>query len=300
MAISHLLPEQLGFNMNRTAVIIQAHGGFEYLCKLAEINKDTYFIVHIDAKTSVSESSLSKFNQLDNLSLIDQSDRIKVYWGGSSQLNATLLLLERVLANKNIDFIHFISAECFPLYSFRDIEDIWVSSNGGNFIECRKRPDTDWRLKTQVIYSNTSITRTFFGRCLNRVHKIIGNITNPCGWSDNRLWYGSGWFSIRRELAEKITYENMENNYFRQFRRKPCADEHAMQVFIKDFNIQNIEYKNKRFIDFPNGKASPRYISSLNDDFINSLRSEGFWFVRKVEQVTSLENIEYIKGNRSS
>lgn len=280
--------------MNKTIVLIQAHGGEDYIYNMALRNKDTMFIIHFDAKYELDRCFIEESKKISNLLILPEKDRVKVYWGGSSQLKATLNLLSEAVSLGDFDVFHFISGECFPLYNFSEIEKMWRSGGELNHLECKKREDVEWRLKVKVFYSNSNFTRTVLGRCFNLLHKLIGRYFNPCQWDRDRLWYGSCWFTIKRELANKIVHEHKYNNYFKQFDFKPCVDEHAIQVFVNDFKIVNVNSDIKRYIYFSHGKSSPVYISDLENKDIHMYRSKGFWFVRKVNSKIAIDSINKI------
>jgi len=271
----------------KTAVLIQAHSNLDYILLLIKQNKKIFFIIHFDKKFRVSERSLSDIKKNDNVVVLEDIDRVNVFWGGYSQLRATLNLIN--IANKieGIELFHFISAECLQLLDFEAIYDEWLELGSKNFIECRKRISSEWRLKVKVYYSETKFTRTFIGRVFNRLHKIIGNKFNPCNWDDNLQWYGSCWFSLNKYMIDEISKCDMDYDYFDKFKYHPCVDEHALQVFAREKNIE-VTDNNKRMVLFKENKSSPEYFNDLTIEDLSSYRNLGYWFLRKVHQNESM------------
>ncbi|MCC3733297.1 beta-1,6-N-acetylglucosaminyltransferase [Rouxiella badensis] len=265
----------------RTAVLIQAHKNEKYIEYLAKNNTDVAFYVHIDKKNKSPYQYLMRLN-LSNLIVLE--DRVSVFWGGSSQIHATLRLLEAAYANVEHKFFHLISAECVPLKSFSKIESEWMEDESLNFIESRKRKETEWRLKIRVFHSNTAWMRTIPGRVINRVSRVLGSIYNFSGMDEDLFYFGSQWFSINRELVSRILYVNKEMDFFDEFNGISCADEHAFNIFVKKFDIKTID-SNKRFIIFDG--VSPKYLNYEELKELTSLKNEDFWFARKVTPATA-------------
>lgn len=277
----------------KTAVLIQAHNNFKYIEELIINNNDILFIIHIDKRKYIDKSFIDFMNHSPNSIILLDDKRVNVYWGGSSQILATLNLLIEAYKFNEIQFFHLLSAECVPLIQFKEIERQWEGFQNLNFIECRRRKEVEWRLRVNMYYNNTALTRTFIGKVLNRLHKNIGELLNLTNWNDELNWYGSQWFSINRQLVSQILDKHQVNNYFNLFKFKTCSDEHAFQFFIKDMSIKNIADDNKRYIDFRKNKSSPSYLT-YND--LEMLRKKNiFWFARKVREEDS---ILFIKNNK--
>ncbi|MBT0721221.1 beta-1,6-N-acetylglucosaminyltransferase [Rosenbergiella collisarenosi] len=278
----------------KTAVLIQAHSNLDYILLLIKKNKNIYFIIHFDKKFMIPEKSLSDIKKNNNVLVLEGINRVEVFWGGYSQLRATLNLINVANKIEGIELFHFISAECLQLLDFEKIYDEWLSLGSKNFIECRKRLSSEWRLKVKVFYSETKFTRSFLGRVSNRLHKIIGNKFNPCKWDDHLQWYGSCWFSLNRFMINEISNYDMNYNYFEKFKYHPCVDEHALQVFAKEKNIE-VTDNNKRLVLFKGEKSSPEYFNNLTIEDLISYRNLGYWFLRKVNQKESMSFLKIDK-----
>ncbi|HHG8608515.1 TPA: beta-1,6-N-acetylglucosaminyltransferase, partial [Morganella morganii] len=81
-----------------TAVLIQTHNNAKYISTLAKRNPSVRFYVHVDNKTPLTYKEIEK-NNISNLYLI--KNRVDVYWGGSSQLIATLRLMMEAIKDSN-------------------------------------------------------------------------------------------------------------------------------------------------------------------------------------------------------
>lgn len=271
-----------------TAVAILAHNNINYIKLLAKSFSDIYFVVHLDFKAKI-DSTLLVDEDIPNLYLLHE--RVPVFWGGFSQVEATLKLLEGILKVKTIKYIHLISGECYPLISFAEMESYWDQYPGRNFIESHDRPDNAWRVRTWMPHANTKHMRTFSGRVLKRILRLSSCLFNSSGISAYP-YYGSLWFSITRSLAEEIVSVNKKTSYFNKYKRITCSDEHAFAMFVREFNSLDVSNDNKRFIQFPPGASNPLYINI--DDVIkhnNSLEVK-YWFARKFTESSMLKRMK--------
>ncbi|MDS0907512.1 hypothetical protein OSC03_10815 [Morganella morganii] len=274
--------------MNSTAVLIQAHNNHKYIYELAKKNYDTYFYIHIDLKNDLSFNYLNN-NKLPNIFLI--KNRISVYWGGVSQINATLLLLREAHKNKNIYYFHLMSGECFPVKSFKEIETEWDNHKDDNFIESYIRPDNEWRVRTWIPFANTKYLRTIIGRITSRLLRYVSYLVTTSG-NNHPVYFGSQWFSINRTLVTSIIDIDDNTLFFRNYKQTVCSDEHAFQTCVRLYNLSNIKNKNNRYINFKPKSSSPNYLT--RDEIKKIIKTNNYWFIRKVNE---LDMLYFLHGN---
>lgn len=271
-----------------TVVMILAHHNIEYIKALAEKFRDVYFIVHFDSKAELT-LPIRKVSNILNLCFLP--DRLPVYWAGYSQVNATLKLIDAAIERTNAKYFHLISAECFPLISFSEMEKEWDKNGTINYIESHIRQDNEWRVRTWMPHADTRHMRTFWGKVLKRVLRATSIFFNSSG-INSQPYYGSLWFSINRELAEKINYISKTTNYFQKFSKITCSDEHAFAMFVREYNCNGIIDENKRFILFPSGASNPLYLD-LDDTIIhNNTLKDKYWFARKIKEESMLKKMK--------
>ncbi|WP_435952991.1 beta-1,6-N-acetylglucosaminyltransferase [Dryocola sp. BD626] len=274
-----------------TAVLIQTHNNASYISLLAKLNPDVSFYVHVDLKCDDIFHEIKK-TSCENIFLLE--DRVSVYWGGYSQIVATLKLLHMALIKSNASYYHLMSGECFPLIPFSQMEKIWGCTPTVNFIESHKRPDNEWRMRTWLPFVDTKHMRTFPGRVIKKTLRFISNIVKTSNITDD-IFYGSQWFSINRELCQKIVHVYQNQDFFNKFSSVTCSDEHAIQMLVRKFDNADIADNNKRYIFFEDGASSPNY---LDEDKINMLRRDfnsEYWFVRKVHEVDMINQLNGCK-----
>lgn len=266
-----------------TAVLIQTHNNAKYICTLALKNPKVRFYVHVDKKKPLVFEEIKK-NNIVNINLIDE--RVNVYWGGSTQLTATLKLMNEAIKNNKNKFFHLISGECLPLKSFEEIEKEWKQNPKLNYIESNKNSEYDWRLKTIYPHANTDYLRTLLGKVLTKILKLSSNILKLTNIDKNNYYFGSQWFSITRSTIEKIIFISNSSNFFLDFKYTTCADEHAFQILVRKYNVEYITNNNKRLINFA-GNSSPIYLSKKT--LIDEINKNNYWFARKVKENVAID-----------
>lgn len=274
----------------KTAVLIQSHNNSNYICNLARIFYDVRFYIHIDKKNSIDFNFILESN-IQNIILI--KDRVNVFWGGASQIYATLNLLNEAMKNPENEYFHLMSGECLPLKDFKLIEQEWSENPNINYIESHLDKKNEWRLKVRVPHSDTKYLRTFIGKAFNKILKFSTYIYKSTDFDENYFYFGSQWFSINRSLAKKFIDKKNES-YFRNFKNITCADEHAFQILARiEDKSTNISDNNKRFIMFKK-KSSPEYLTEKN---LLNIDKNSYWFARKVKEEILISHIKTLRNN---
>ena len=258
----------------KTAVLIQTHKKIDHFYDLFKSNKNVIFIIHFDKKSGVLYEN-DFFDNLGNVVVLD--DPINVYWGGFSQIEATLLLIKKAYTFKSIKFFHLISGDCLPLIPFESMEKCWGEDGNELYLEIDDKKDIYWRLNIQAPHVDTNLIRTVPGKIINRLLRVLGSRLKFTKLDVRDYAYGSQWFSFTREHTE-IILENYENGFFNSFKKIACADEHAFQILFKKLRYKSAG--NRRFIKFIKGKSSPEILSIKE---ICDAKERGFWFARKVD-----------------
>ncbi|WP_225902397.1 beta-1,6-N-acetylglucosaminyltransferase [Escherichia coli] len=261
-----------------TAVLIQTHNNAKYISTLAKRNPSVRFYVHVDNKTPLTYKEIEK-NNISNLYLI--KNRVDVYWGGSSQLIATLRLMMEAIKDSNNKYFHLISGECLPLKSFADIEAEWKLTPDTNYIESHRDPTYDWRLKALYFHTDTKYLRTPLGRVITKILKFSTIFFTTSKIDKNYYFVGSQWFSVTRSTINKFISIYTSTSFFSHFKYTTCADEHAFQILVRMYGIDNIADNNKRLIMFTD-KSSPIYLSEKI--LQKNIEASNFWFARKVNE----------------
>ena len=267
--------------MKKHALLIQAHQDISYFIKLAKIQPNVNFYVHIDAKSDYFPDAETA--QLANVFLL--KDRITVRWGGFSQIKATLKLFERAFANEDNAYFHLVSGEDVVLQPFEVIEKQWQHQFGFQaMMSCEIAPQYAYRFIMDSPHADSNWQRQLTGKIITKLQQGVAKV-KPY---HSPIYFGSQWFSVTRADWEKIVPFTDEYSDF--FRHKLVPDEHFFQTLIAEklTNQIRLSNDNRRQIIFDknvNNGNSPIYLDLLK---LERAKFDGYWFARKVKKDVAL------------
>lgn len=292
--------------MKKHALLIQAHQDISYFIKLAKIQPNVNFYVHMDAKSDYFLDPETA--QLANVVLL--SDRISVRWGGFSQIEASLKLFETAFANEDNAYFHLLSGEDVVLQPFEVIEKQWQQRfDFQTMMTCEIAPQYAYRFIMDSPHADSNWQRQLTGKIITKLQQGVAKV-KPY---HSPIYFGSQWFSVTREDWEKIVPFTDEYSDF--FRHKLVPDEHFFQTLICEKLTQHnqseqehsqqqysqqphsqknsanqlcLSGNNKRLIVFDkaiNNGNSPIYLDLLK---LKRAKFDGYWFARKVKKDVAL------------
>ena len=275
------------------AYLIMAHNNFAQLQTLITLldapQNDIY--LHVDKKAKMFRPDKIKVTHSE-LILID---RIRVNWGGHSQIKCEMNLL-KASAQKQYDYYHLLSGVDLPLKSQKEIRSFFESAYPKNFIKFDDRAIQSGsflhRVRTYHLFQdyfglNTGVLPGFLRRLENlslRFQEIIGV---------QRKQYiipykGTNWFSITHELVKYVLAR--ENIIKKQFYHTVCADEVFLHSIVMDSPYRETVVSNSlRAIDWTRG-APYVYKSEDVDELLNSENLFGRKFDENIDR-SAIEKI---------
>lgn len=229
--------------MYRQAYLIIAHKydeTFKTLLKMLDRDENDIY-VHMDTKNK-------QFDENDCKKLIDKSGifftrRTSVTWGGYSQINSELILLETATAHEKYNYYHLLSGQDLPIKSSNEIIEFFTKHQGKEFVAFDKEK-FDCYNRVRYFYP----LQEMVGR--NR-KSVLGIISSGIVWFQKiihlkrnngiRFQKGPNWFSItddlaryvidRREWIEKVFYDSI------------CCDEIFLQTIVINSLFANRIYQ---------------------------------------------------------
>ena len=267
--------------MKKHALLIQAHQDISYFIKLAKIQPNANFYVHVDAKSDYFPDAETA--QLANVFLL--KDRITVRWGGFSQIEATLKLFETAFANEDNAYFHLLSGEDVVLQPFEVIEKQWQQQfDFQAMMTCEIAPQYAYRFIMDSPHADSNWQRQLTGKIITKLQQGVAKV-KPY---HSPIYFGSQWFSVTREDWEKIV--SFTDEYSDFFRHKLVPDEHFFQTLITEklTNQIRLSNDNRRQIIFDknvNNGNSPIYLDLLK---LERAKFDGYWFARKVKKDMAL------------
>lgn len=269
--------------MKKHALLIQAHQDISYFIKLAKIQPNVNFYVHMDAKSKSCDYPKTDLANLANVFLL--KDRITVRWGGFSQIEATLKLFETAFANEDNAYFHLLSGEDVVLQPFEVIEKQWQQRfDFQAMMACKLAPECAYRFIMDSPHADSNWQRQLTGKIITKLQQGVAKV-KPY---HSAIYFGSQWFSVTRADWEKIVPFIDEYSDF--FRHKLVPDEHFFQTLITEklTNQIRLSNDNRRQIIFDknvNNGNSPIYLDLLK---LEQAKFNGYWFARKVKKDVAL------------
>lgn len=248
---------------------------------LAHSQVDVY--VNIDKKNADSLILGSEI-QNDRVTFIRP---IEVNWGGYSQIQAEIALLEEMSLRAKYDYVHLLSGKDALIKPIGDVVSFFEQVPQMEFVQLEER-------NTQYIFEKVQYRyplQEMVGRGKNigwAAQKLMLQIQKKIGLHENVVerygnWYkGSQWFSITGEFAEYILRNRMQIEEV--FKGKQAVDEIFIPTLLMNSSfrsrLSNSEFGNLRYIDWNDQKNSPKTLTS--DDF-EKIMDSGKLFARKID-----------------
>ncbi|MBQ7156121.1 MAG: hypothetical protein IJR85_11295 [Synergistaceae bacterium] len=260
--------------------------------------------IHMDAKNrSYNPAETLK---LTKYSRIFHAPRIKVSWGGYSQINAELILLEAATSQGHYEHYHLLSGADLPIQKREDIIKFFEEHHGIEFVHSSTVPikDTDevfMRMKYYHLLQDLHgrpARKNIIMRILRKTERTLLHLQKLIHISRNKginFYWGSNWFSITDELARYVLTKR--EWIHRTFHNTLCCDEFFLQTIAMEskfqcnlFRINGNQPGNVRLIDWKRGEP---YTFRLSD--IEELKASKAMFARKFSPSADREVIEKIR-----
>lgn len=288
----------------RTAYILQVHKNPEQINKfikqlISGELADVY--VHIDKKNY--KLIYEKIIKSPYVKILEKS--IDCNWGDISQVDATILLLEEVLASKKkYDFICLRSGQ--DLLVKNGLKEYLIQYKDRIFLNHSKINDEDlgfmmikWPEISRKRYTTAHPIR-IFRRVLLSLYRHKVNIfpntkTLPKGYS---FYKGSQWFSIPFYVAEYIIdFLKINNEYYDFFKNSLVPDESFFHTIIMNSPYRGNVVNNNLFFmkwgEILSERNSPQDLSFVDTKEIED--SECF-FARKFNEEKDKRVISYFSS----
>lgn len=288
---------------NKHAYLIMADSNFEQLKILVELLDDPRndIFIHIDQKSSFDNRQENITTNYSNLYFIP---RIKVYWGGFSQILCELNLFEFASKQQSYSYYHLLSGKDLPLQTQDYIHDFFKQHQGKEFISFSSPEDTE---KTKAYNRvghyhffpelSTRSASTSIGVFLIKTFRYTEKILHQFFKIDIfkkynlKLGYGSNWISIDQKFVDELI--NQKDTIIKIYKHSVFSDEIFIQTLIlnnpelfkKNYTTTPNDYtkSNMRYIYFEDGAGSPNTWTLSDIDKLYSAQNQGFLFARKFD-----------------
>lgn len=275
------------------AYLISAYKNPEQVYRLISVlNADNAsFFLHIDKKSDKApfEEMLTEFNNK-----VQYIKREKIVWGGFGIVKAAINGFQAIDENGNYDYLHFLTAQDYPIKSLNEINNFFIENYGKSFLCYFSVPSDSWlfggmdRIQNYHIgkrKGKSKISRQslyYFNRIIQKTG--IFKRKHPDGL---KPFGGEGNMSLHKSAVQYIL-EYLENNprFFNFHKYSFAPDEMMFHTIL--LNTSNQQLKKNLinmllwYIDWtkPNAKTYPVVFGT--EDFEN-IKNSTKLFARKFD-----------------
>ena len=268
--------------MYRQAYLIIAHRydeTFKTLLRMLDSDENDIY-VHMDLKNK-------QFDEDDCRKLIKRSGiyftkRTSVTWGGYSQINSELILLEMATAHRKYNYYHLLSGQDLPIKSNNEIMNFFKKHQGVEFVAFDKEKfDCDDRVRyfyplQEMVGRNR---KSFLGR-ISSAMTLFQKVVHLKRNAKIQFQKGPNWFSITDDLARCVI--ERKEWIKKAFHDTICCDEVFLQTIVINSvfadriyqyaSTKNTEEAAMRLVDWERGGPyvfkSEDYSELLNSNMI--------------------------------
>lgn len=301
----------------KIAYLIQAHTDTVHFARLINrLDSDADFFVHIDKKSDINPFKKS-VTEKTNVFFVPENKRVKVFWGGFSQVKASLELIELCLKKSKTQGytykkIVLISGACYPIKGNRYIHDFFDKQPNINFIKGINLTEANLPQANYFVCNYLFFDFRFINLLLTRIlRKGFSLITSTftkkknyieCNENILPIYHGSAWWALNPDVAEYILdYSKRGHCMKKYFKFSGTSDEKYFHTIFFNSNYANTrisESGNENFIH-PSSLTSLHFIDDslikwfgIND--FDILQNSDKLFVRKVSTIESRDLLNKI------
>lgn len=268
------------------AYLIIAHSQWQLLETLMSLldYPNNYIFIHIDKKSKGISKNLVNICTRATVNIYSE---FKVYWGGYSQIQVELFLLDKA-TKVECDYYHLLSGQDLPIKTHEQIDGFFEKNFGKEFVEVSGKPvvasykNEFWR-RTALFHFFQNYRRRYRVKILNQIFTFIERQfllaqiflkVNRIKGLNEKLYLGSNWFSISHNFALVILEKR--DWIVKIFKWSNCGDELFCQTILMNSDYkdklytENDEAKNMRLIDWSRAKNGNPWVLTYDDlDMIN-------------------------------
>lgn len=234
--------------------------------------------VHLDEKTDISAWKSG------DLPCTFLTDRVPVYWGDWSMVEATTRLLETALAQNSSRRFTLLSGSHYPIISNEEMRK--RASGVGNLVASRSAPNMPDGSRPESEYCRryfrTKKPHGSWSRVKNGIMNRVVFYGRPLDWKAvapaSGMRAGEQFWSVDREFAEFcVTRIRMSSPLIEYFKKIVCSDEKVFATLYGEFADEYVP----EGTTYSKWDGGPNPISISRQDIENALRRYPFWFARK-------------------
>lgn len=127
----------------KQAILLTAYKDIDFLHEIIDAFNDDYtFYIHLDKKQKYAEKDIRILENNPRVKLI--SRKYKILWASVRHMEAILHLAQEACKDKEVEYIHTITGQDFPLKSPEYISQFLEANKGAEYIGVAELPCSHW------------------------------------------------------------------------------------------------------------------------------------------------------------
>jgi hypothetical protein len=224
---------------------------------------DCAFFIHVDKKSRIED-----FLHIvaENVFLLE--NRVPVYWGYFSQVEAILVLLRQAMTEPcNYDYFVLLSGSDYPLRSGKYIDGFFRDNYGLEFLSSVQLPNKaagkPLSYFNKLVFPPTQPIRRFAARGLGKLGLAQRDYRRYLG--DLEPYAGSTWWALTRDAcAYCLEFVQSHPEVTDFFRNMPAADEAFFQTILGNSEFQSQVRRNLVYDDWSARELHPAMINEMH------------------------------------
>lgn len=253
------------YNFMKIAYLLLAHNNPAHLQRLisALSTHSSSFFIHVDKKSKIDPFQALKGNNIHFV-----QERVPVYWGDFSQVEAMLILLRSALAHRGrFDRFVLLSGADYPLRSASAMQRFFEDNPKREYLNLVAMPSEAVgkslsRLTTYTVRPGN----TLISKAIQKVLMMAGVVPRARDYKaylgDLAPYAGSTWWALSREACEFILrFVTLQTPVVDFFKNTLCPDESLFQTILGNSHFKPNIARNLTYTDWSAGGASPAGIT---------------------------------------
>jgi hypothetical protein len=240
--------------------------------KKLSTNKNCAFFIHVDRKVDIQD-----FLHIDGDNIFFSEQRIPVYWGEFSQIQATLMLVRQATERQpSYDYFVLLQGSDYPLRSGEYIHRFFDENQGGEFINLLKMPAPGYPLSkiNKLRYPSDKPVGRFATRALAKLGLSQRDYRRHLEGLEP--YSGSAWWALSRSACEYILEFMRCNQHVEEFFRNTfTSDEMFFHTILGNSPFRPRIRRSLVYVDWSIPGNHPAMLNDEHVDFFEA--QEKIW-----------------------
>jgi hypothetical protein len=219
------------------------------------------FFIHVDRKTDIKD-----FSAIGGANVFFCDQRLPVYWGEFSLVQATLQLIRDALKrSENFDYFVLLSGSDYPLRSGKYLQRFLEDHSGSEFMNLVRMPAPGFPLTkiNTLRYPTDMPVRRFATRALSKLG--LGRRNFQKSFKGLEPYSGSQWWALSRDAVQYLLeYARLNPQVEKYFRNAFTSDEMFFHTILGNSLYRPRMRRNFVYIDWPKPSQHPALLGEAH------------------------------------